>query len=60
MFENFDGSIDLAVAPQATVTIPPVEFLPSREAQASAAIDANIESRIEPDVQTAPLQATAP
>jgi hypothetical protein len=61
MFENSDDSIELAAAPQqATVDIPPVEFLPSRESQASAAIDTNVESRIEPDVQPAPLQPTAP
>jgi hypothetical protein len=60
MFGNSDGSIELAVAPQATVDIPPIEFSPSRESQAPAAIDTNIESRIEPDVQTAPLQPTAP
>jgi hypothetical protein len=60
MFENSDGSIELAIAPQDTVNIPPVEFLASREAQVSAAIDADVESRIEPDVQRAPLQPTAP
>jgi hypothetical protein len=60
MFENSDGSIELAVAPQATVNIPPVESLPSREAQGPAAIDTNVESRIEPDVQTTLLQPTAP
>jgi hypothetical protein len=59
MFEISDGSIRLVVAPQATVNIPPVESLPS-EAQAPASIDTNVESRIEPDVQTAPLQPTAP
>jgi hypothetical protein len=56
MFENSDDSIELAVAPQqATVDISPVEFLPSRESQAP-----DVESRIEPDVQPAPLQPTAP
>jgi hypothetical protein len=59
MFENSDGSIELAIAPRTTVDVP-VEFLPSREAQASAAINANVESRIEPDAQRTPLQATAP
>jgi hypothetical protein len=55
MFQNSDGSIELAVAPQAAVNVRPVEFLPSREAQAPAATDTNVESRIEPDVQGAPL-----
>jgi hypothetical protein len=59
MFENSDGSIELAVAPQTTVDMP-VEFLPSREAQAPAATDTNVESQIEPDVQRARLQPTAP
>jgi hypothetical protein len=60
MFETSDGPIQLAVAPQAAVNIPPVELLPSPEAQAPAAIDTNIESRIEPDDQTTPLRPTAP
>jgi hypothetical protein len=61
MFENSDDSIEFAAAPQqATVDIPPVEFWPSRESQAPAAIDTNVESRIEPDVKPAPLQPTAP
>jgi hypothetical protein len=60
MFENSDGSIELAVAPQATVDMP-VEFLPSRKAQAPAAIDTNMENQIvESDVQRTPLQPTAP
>jgi hypothetical protein len=57
MFEESDGSIELAVAPRTTVAMP-IEFLPSREAQAHAATEANVE--IEPDVQRTPLQATAP
>jgi hypothetical protein len=60
IFENSDGSIELAVAPQATVDMPPVGFLPSGKSQAPAAIDTNVESRIEPDVQAAPLEPTAP
>ncbi len=60
MFANSDGSIELAVAPQASVNTPPVEFLPSPEAQAPAAIDSTVESQIESDVQRAPLQPTAP
>jgi hypothetical protein len=55
MFENSDDSKLAAGPQQATVDIPPVEFLPSRESQAPA-----VESRIEPDVQPAPLQPTAP
>jgi hypothetical protein len=54
MFENSDGSIELAVAPQVTVNIPPVEFLPSPEAQAPA------ESRVEPEVQGPSLQQRVP
>jgi hypothetical protein len=60
MFENSDGPIELAVAPQTTVNIPPIEFLPSREDQAPAAIDTNVDRRIEPDLQRAALQPTAP
>lgn len=60
MFENSDGSIELAVAPQTTLNTPPVEFLPSRQPHAPETIDTNVESRIEPDIQTAPLQPTAP
>jgi hypothetical protein len=41
-------------------SIPPVEFLPSGEIQAPTAVDTNVESQIEPDVQTAPLEPTAP
>jgi hypothetical protein len=59
MFENSDGSIELGVAPQTTVDMP-VVFLPSRGAQAPAAIDTNVDSQIEPDVKRAPLQPTAP
>jgi tetratricopeptide (TPR) repeat protein len=47
---------------QAPAAIPPEEFLPLREAQApaAAAVSTNAESRIEPEVQTAPLQPTVP
>jgi hypothetical protein len=58
MFENSDGPIELAVAPQATVNIPPVEFLPSREAP--AATHTNVESRVESEVQALSLEQTAP
>jgi hypothetical protein len=76
MFESSDRPLDVAVAVRSTADIPPVEFLPLREAQAPAAIPSveflplqaptvaavgtYTESRIEPEVQTAPLQATAP
>jgi len=47
---------------QAPAAIPPLEFLPLREAQApaAAAVSTNAESRIEREVQTAPLQPTVP
>jgi len=76
MFESSDRPVDVAVAPRSTADIPPVEFLPLREAQAPAAIppleflplreaqapavSTNAESRIEREVQTAPLQPTVP
>src|SRR5258708_15240011 len=62
VFGSSDRRDDVAVAPQATTDIPPVEFLPLREAQAPAAtaVSTNVESRIEPEVQTASLQPTAP
>jgi Flp pilus assembly protein TadD len=62
VFGSSDRPVDVAVAPQATTDIPPVEFLPLREAQAPAAtaVGTNVESRIEPEVQTASSQPTAP
>ena len=60
MFENSDGSIEQAVAPRVALNIAPVDFFASREAQAPTAIDTTVESRIEPDVQIAPSQPTAP
>jgi hypothetical protein len=59
---NSDRPTDVAVAPQATTDILSVEFLPSREAPAPAAVAAgtNVENRVEPAVQTASLQLTAP
>jgi tetratricopeptide (TPR) repeat protein len=62
VFGSSDRPVDFAVAPQGTTDIPPVEFLPLREAQAPAAtaVGTNVESRIEPQVQTASLQPTAP
>jgi hypothetical protein len=75
-FGDSDPAVDVAVAPRSTANIPPVEFLPLREAQAPAAIPpfeflplpaptaaaagTNGESRIEPEVRTAPLQPTVP
>jgi hypothetical protein len=56
-FENSDGPIEVAVAPQATVNLPPVE-LPSREIP--AATHTNVESRVEPGVQAPSLEQTAP
>jgi hypothetical protein len=59
---SFDRPVDVAAAPQATTDIPPVEFLPLREAQPPAAPPAgtNVESRVEPEGQAASLQQTAP
>src|SRR6266446_4270470 len=48
MFESSDRPVDVAVAPRFKADIPPVEFLPLREAQAPAAI---------PSVEFLPLQA---
>src|SRR6266481_1418497 len=59
VFGSSDRPVDVAVTPQTIADIPPVEFLPLREAQAPA-VDTNVESRIEPEVRTAPLQPTAP
>jgi len=76
MFESSDRPVDVAVAPRSKADIPPVEFLALREAQAPAAIPSveflplqaptaaavgtYAEGRIEPEVQTAPLQPTVP
>jgi hypothetical protein len=59
---NSDRPVDVAALPQATTDIPPVDFLPLREAQAPAAAAAgtNVESRVEPEVPAASLQRTAP
>jgi hypothetical protein len=65
MLENSDRPVDIAVARRSTADIPPVGFLPLRKPQAPAAIPpveflplqdptAAAESRIEPEVQTAP------
>jgi tetratricopeptide (TPR) repeat protein len=62
VFGSSDRPVDFAVAPQGITDIPPVEFLPLREAQVPAATAAgtDVESRIGPDVETASLQPTAP
>jgi hypothetical protein len=57
---NSDRPTDVAVALQATTDISSVEFLPPREAPAPAAAGTNVENRVEPEVQTASLQPTAP
>jgi hypothetical protein len=59
---NFDRSVDVAAVPQARTVVLPVEFLPSREAQAPAAAAAGtkVESQVEPEVQAPSLQQTAP
>ena len=59
---NSDGPVAVAVAPQATTDMPPIEFLPSREADAPSAnaTGITVESRAEPQVQTAPLQSPVP
>jgi hypothetical protein len=61
-FGSSDRPVDVAVAPRSTADIPPVEFLPLREAQApaAAAVGTNAENRIEPEVQARPLQPTVP
>ena len=62
LFGSSDRPVDVAVAPRSTFDIPPVEFLPLREAQtpAAAALGTDAESRIEPEVQARPLHATMP
>jgi hypothetical protein len=62
MFESSDRPVDVAVAPRSKADIPPVEFLPLREAQAPSAnaTDATVESRAEPEVQKESLQSARP
>src|SRR5215467_4975669 len=59
IFRNFDRPVDVAVIPQATSDMPPVESSSAREAQASStnATGITVEGRTEPEVQTAPLPA---
>jgi hypothetical protein len=61
VFGSSDRPVHVAVAPGPTIEIPPVEFLPLREAQAPAAtaLGITVESRAEPEVQTASLQPAA-
>ncbi len=58
VFGRSDRPVDVAVAPQPTIDLPPVAFLPLREVEAPSAEarDITVESRAEPEVQTAPLQ----
>jgi hypothetical protein len=57
IFMNFDRPVDVAVVPQATTEIPPVESSSAREAEAlsSKATGITIEGGAKPEVQTAPL-----
>jgi hypothetical protein len=59
IFRNFDRPVDVAVVPQATSDIPPVEFSSAREADAPSTKTTGIavERRAEPEVQTAPSPA---
>jgi hypothetical protein len=61
-FGDSDPPVNVAFVPQATTHRLSVEFSPLREAKAplSKATDITVESRIEPEVQTAPLLPTAP
>ena len=54
-----DPPVDVAVAPQVTADMPPVDVLPSREAEAPSAKGTGItvESRAEPEVQKESLQS---
>jgi hypothetical protein len=54
IFGNSDHLVDIAVAPQTTTDLPPVELLPLWEADATSAKTRGItvESKAEPDVQT--------
>ncbi len=60
VFGSSDRPVDVAVAPQPTIDIPPVAFLPLREVEAPSAEarDITVESRAEPEVQTASSQPT--
>ena len=60
VFGSSDRLVDVAIAPQPTIDLPPVAFLPLREvaAPSAEARDITVESRAGPEVQTAPLQPT--
>src|SRR5215471_4814223 len=61
VFGNSDRPVDVAVVPQSTIDMPPVAFLPLREvaAPSAEARDTTVESRAEPEVQTASVQPAA-
>jgi hypothetical protein len=61
IFGSPDRPVDVAVAPQATTDMPPVEFLPLREGEAAPAkaTGITVESQAESEVQTASSQPTA-
>ena len=58
VFGSSDRPVDVAVAPQPTIDIPAVAFLPLREvaAPSAEARDITVESRAEPEARTASLQ----
>jgi hypothetical protein len=60
VFGSSDRPVDVAVAPQPTIDLPSVASLPMREvaAPSAEARDIRVESRVEPEMQTAPLQPT--
>jgi hypothetical protein len=57
IFRNFDRPVDVAVVPQATTDIPPVEFSSGWEADAPSTKTTGIavDGRAKPELQTAPL-----
>jgi hypothetical protein len=60
VFGSSDRPVDVAVAPQPTIDIPPVAFLPLREVEvpSAEARDITVESRAEPEVRMASSQPT--
>src|SRR5229473_2513847 len=58
VFGSSDRPVDVALAPQPKIDVPSVAFLPLREVEAPSAEarDITVESRAEPEVQTASLQ----
>ena len=61
VFGNSDRPVNVAVVPQATTDIPPVEILPSREAEATSAkaTDITVDNPAQSEVQTTSLEQTA-